>query len=147
MQGKTRIWIAMVLLFVSGIAVGFFGSNLLLRRQVNEFVGRGPSGMHTRVVQRALRDLELTPEQRREIDLIIEETEPKLHLLGDELHRTMDSTLNEQHERIKAVLTDEQRADFERRLEEMRRRFEDMRDRRRHRGSGRPGNPPPPDHR
>ncbi|MDD3643103.1 MAG: hypothetical protein PHQ19_06550 [Candidatus Krumholzibacteria bacterium] len=130
MQGKKRIWIAMSLLFVSGVAVGFFGTGLVLRRQVNEFVGRSPAGMHSRVVHRALKDLDLTADQRRDIDLIIEETDPKLRRLAEGMRETMDSTLAEQHDRIKTILTGEQRAEFERRLEEMRRRFEQMRDRR-----------------
>jgi len=148
MQGKTRMWIAMVLLFASGVAVGFFGSGLLLRQRINEFVGRGPSGMHTRVVQRALRDLDLSLDQRRQIDMILDETEPRMRMLGDEFRTEIDRALDEQHERIKAVLTEQQRADFERRLEEMRQRFERMRERdhRSRRGPERRGDPPPPDH-
>jgi Spy/CpxP family protein refolding chaperone len=102
--------------------------------------------MHERVVHRALRDLDLDPDQRREIERILDETEPKLHRLAEELRGTMDSTLTEQHDRIKAVLTREQSAEFERRLEEMRLRFEHMRGGRRpHRADPR-GEFPPPDH-
>lgn len=143
MRGKARIWIAMALLFASGAAVGFFGSGLLLRQRVNAFVGRGPSGMHERIVGRALRDIELSPGQRREIDLILDETGPKLRALGEECRAAMDRTLEEQYERINAVLTDEQRPEFERRLDEMRRRREEMRERRRpHRQGHRGGTPP-----
>lgn len=146
MEGKTRIWLAMALLFVSGVAVGFFGSGLLLRHRINEFVGRGPSAMHSRLVHRALHGLDLTAEQRAEIDRILGESEPMLRDHAEQFRSTMDDALVEQHDRIKAVLTDEQRIEFERRLEEARRRFEDMRDRRRpHREDRREGSRPPGD--
>lgn len=146
MKGKTRIWIAMALLFASGVAVGFFGSGLLLRHRVSEFVGRGPSGMHARVVHRVMRDLDLTPGQRDEIDRILDETEPILREHAERFGDTMERTLDEQHDRIKAVLDEGQREIFDRRMEELQRRFEQMRDRRRP-PRGHRGDPPPHDHR
>lgn len=59
----------------------------------------------------------------------------------------MDGTLAEQHDRIKAVLAEEQRGEFEKRISEMRRRLEQMRDRRRPHGRGPRGEFPPPEHR
>lgn len=127
MQGKTRITIGMVLLFLSGIAVGFFGSGLVLRQQVQKFVGRGPAAMPGRLVQQALRDIDLSPEQREQVEAILAETEPELRRIAFEYGTMMRQAADEQFERIRTVLRDDQLGEFEQSLVEIRRRFEKMR--------------------
>jgi hypothetical protein len=134
MKGKTRIWIGMVLLFISGVAVGFVGSGLVLRKQVREFVERGPAHMNARIVNRALRDMDLTDEQRSEIDRIVEETSPEMRRFTIEFGDSIESMATAQFESIKAVLDEEQGRILDRRIEEIRERMK--------RRMGRPGHRP-----
>jgi hypothetical protein len=136
MKGKTRIWIGMVLLFASGIAVGFAGSGLILRRQVREFVARGPEHMNTRIVAHAIRGMELSEDQRAAIDSIVEETTPEMRKLSVEFGDTMETLATRQFDRIKEVLDEEQGEILEKRMERFRKRIE--------RGRGGPRRPRPP---
>ncbi len=130
MKGKTRIWIGMTLLFVSGIAVGFFGSGLLIKKHVREFVERGPAHMNARTVHRIIGDMDLTDSQRAEIDSIVARTTPEMRELSDDFRGSMDALVTSQFDSIKAVLGEEKTVILEKRIEE-------IRDRMRHRSPGR----------
>ena len=137
MQGKTRIWIGMVLLFLSGIAVGFFGSGMIIRKHVREFVERGPAHMNARVVHHALRGMELTDEQRAVVDSIIEETMPEMNRLSSEFGDSIETLASKQFDSIKALLDEEQVKVLEQRMEEIRETMKKRRSGRRGRGPGR----------
>ena len=137
MQGKTRIWIGMVLLFLSGIAVGFFGSGLIIRKHVREFVERGPAHMNARVVHHALRGMDLTDEQRTEVDIIIEETMPEMDRLSSEFGDSIETAAARQFDSIKALLDNEQVKVLEERMEGIREMMNKRRSGRRGRGPGR----------
>ena len=123
MKGKTRIWIGMVLLFISGVAVGFFGSGLVIRKHVRDFVQRGPAHMNARVVGHAIRGMELTGEQRAQIEAIVEETAPEMKRMSSEFGDSLETLATAQFERIKAVLDEEQVKVLEKRMEEIRKRM------------------------
>jgi hypothetical protein len=136
MKGKTRIWIGMALLFISGIAVGFFGSGLIIKRHVREFVDRGPAFVNARIVDRLLEDMDITDDQRTEIDSIVERTTPRMKRLATEFGDSMEALVTSQLDSIKTVLGDEKAAVFEKRIEENRERT------RRGRGGPRRGHRP-----
>lgn len=123
MKGKTRIWIGMVLLFISGIAVGFFGSGLVIKKHVREFVQKGPAHMNARVVGRAIRGMDLTDEQRAEIEAIVENTTPEMRRLSTEFGDSLETLATTQFESIKALLDEEQGKVLEQRMEEIRKRM------------------------
>ena len=137
MKGKTRIWIGMVLLFMSGIAVGFFGSGMVLRKNVRSFVEKGPAHMNSRIVRRALRDMDLTEDQRAEIDRIVNETTPEMRRLSIAFGDTLETLATNQFDSIKAVLNEEQAEILDRRIEEFRARILRRRGDRRGHGPGR----------
>jgi len=137
MQGKTRIWIGMVLLFISGIAVGFFGSGIIIKKHVREFVERGPAHMNARVVHHALRGMELTDEQRIAVDDIIEETMPEMNRLSSEFGDSIETLASKQFDNIKILLDEEQVKVLEERMEEIRETMKKRRSGRRGRGPGR----------
>ena len=147
MKGKTRIWIGMVLLFISGIAVGFFGSGLVIRKHVREFVQKGPAHMNARVVGRAIHGMDLTDEQRAKIDAIVEETTPEMSRLSTEFGDSLETIATVQFDSIKTVLDEDQVKVLEERIVEIRKRMM----RRGGKRGGRPGrrdhrgnDPPPP---
>jgi len=137
MQGKTRIWIGMVLLFLSGIAVGFFGSGMIIRKHVREFVERGPAQMNARVVHHALRGMDLTDEQRISVDIIIDETMPVMNRLSFEFGDSISTVAARQFDSIKVLLDEEQVKVLEKRMEEIREMMSKRRSGRRGHGPGR----------
>ena len=147
MKSRTRIWIGMVLLFISGLAIGFFGAGMTMRKNVRRFVDKGPAHMNERIVRRALRDMDLTDEQRATIEAIVEETTPELRRLSDSFGDSLKSIATAQFDSIKTVLDEDQVEVLEERMKRMRERFDRQRDGRRgHRPGGRRGrhdDPPP----
>ncbi len=137
MKGRTRIWIGMVLLFLSGIAVGFFGSGMIIRKHVREFVERGPAHMNARVVHHALRGMDLTDEQRTSVDDIIEKTMPEMDRLSSEFGDSIETVAARQFDSIKALLDKEQVKVLEERMEEIREAMKKRRSGRRGHGPGR----------
>jgi Spy/CpxP family protein refolding chaperone len=123
MKGKTRIWIGMILLFISGVAVGFFGSGLVIRKHVREFVQKGPAHMNARVVEHAIHGMDLTDEQRAKIDAIVEETTPEMRRMSTEFGDSLETLATAQFEAIKALLDEEQVKVLEQRMEEIRKRM------------------------
>ena len=138
-KGKTRIWIGMVLLFISGIAVGFFGSGLVIRKHVREFVQRGPAHMNARVVSHAIRGMDLTDEQRAKIDAIVETTTPEMSRLSVDFSDSLEALATAQFDNIKAVLDEAQVKVLEERITEIQERMQ-------RRGPGRGGRPGRRDH-
>ncbi len=137
MKGNTKIWIGMVLLFLSGIAVGFFGSGMIIRKHVREFVERGPAHMNARVVHHALRGMDLTDDQRIEVDRIIEETMPEMNRLSSEFGDSLETVATRQFDSIKALFDEEQVKVLEERMEKIREMMKKRRSGRRGHGPGR----------
>ena len=123
MKGKTRIWIGMILLFISGVAVGFFGSGLVIRKHVREFVRKGPAHMNARVVGHAIQGMELTDEQRAKIETIVADATPEMKRLSTEFGDSLETLATAQFDSIKALLDEEQVKVLDQRMEEIRERM------------------------
>jgi Spy/CpxP family protein refolding chaperone len=116
-------WAALALvftLFVVGVCVGALGMHLY---DAHWKRGPEPPGGE-RFIARLERELNLTDEQRQRIDEIVEESRRE----GDALHREMLPRVHEHmratRQKIREVLTREQRARFEELNREHRRRAE-----------------------
>jgi hypothetical protein len=99
-------------LFVIGILIGSLGTHLYYAHRLLK--PDGPPGEGGRIfMDRLLTRLDLTPDQRREIETILDES----HARAEEFRRTMApevrALMDETHERLMAVLTPEQREIFE----------------------------------
>ena len=125
----------MVLLFISGLAIGFFGASMIMRNNVRRFVEKGPAHMNERIVRYALRDMDITGDQRAAIEAIVEETTPELNRISTEFGDTLETIATDQFDRIKALLDDDQVRVLEDRMQRIRERM-------RHRRDGRPGRRP-----
>jgi Spy/CpxP family protein refolding chaperone len=147
-------WIAVLSvtgLFVIGILIGCLGTHLFYAHRLLK--PEGPPGMGGRMfMERLEHRLDLTPEQRREIDRILEESHARAASFRDSMAPQVRALMEETHERVTAVLTPEQLEEFE----EMRRTHHQRarewflgghgprHGRGRGRGLGPPGPPPPP---
>lgn len=140
-----KIWSGLILIFVSGAVVGSIVSALLIRERVEGFTKRGPHMANRMIVYEIIREMELSPALRDSIDAILEADRPEMEQLGARFGRSLEEFTGRQFEKIKAVLSDDQKEIFDARAAELRERFERMREK------GRPGDhrngrlgPPPP---
>jgi hypothetical protein len=92
--------------------------------------------MNSRIVRRALRDMDLTEDQRAEIDRIVDKTTPEMRKLSIAFGDTLETLATDQFDSIKAVLDEEQAEVLDKRIEEFRARMRRRGGRRGH-GPGR----------
>jgi Spy/CpxP family protein refolding chaperone len=120
---RTRIWFA---LFVLAIFLVGLGSGLVLGRRMGPpprgggpplvGIGRGgPGGPGPgRLIERLGRELQLTPEQRTQVEAIFEARRPRLEEVQKEMLARADREQQELQAEIRKVLTPEQQQRFER---------------------------------
>lgn len=112
MPGKLG-WVGLVAAILAGVLVGFAGSTLLYRYNVLTVPGEP-------IVKRMNRELRLTPTQREQIHQIIRHTHFEIHHLRHRLHREFrrqrHELFHQAYLQIRAVLTPQQRDQFERRF-------------------------------
>jgi len=157
MNGRSR-WVGMALVAVAFLTGGVAGMALdrTLRPGTAEARGpesvesrggpdrggrgsfRGPGGIPDRLP--ILDELDLTEAQRTEVDSILESGRRHVTTLWREQESTFRAAMDSTQARINAILTPEQREEYQERVREYRSR------RRGSSGgdSGRPGPPPPP---
>ena len=125
--------IVIVLVFLAGVAVGFFLQHELPRHRRPGFAIGGPPGRSPEVkgwmLQRLDRELDLTPEQHARIDTVLTRRESDLHALMAEARPRFEAIAARTRTEIQAVLTPAQQQKFA----EITRRMDARRDgRRRH---------------
>ncbi|HBL25348.1 MAG TPA: hypothetical protein DD490_00760 [Acidobacteria bacterium] len=100
-------------LFLVGVLVGILGTHLFYLRQL-----RQPGGMATlgnRFLAAGLdRRLDLTAEQRRQVDAILADAAREAREVRREMMPRVVEILDRSHHRLSAVLTPEQRQELER---------------------------------
>ena len=72
-----------------------------------------PSGLRMEVLRRVERELDLTPEQRAEVDRIISASQERTKKLMEPLAPQLHAELQQAKESVRAVLTPEQRPRFD----------------------------------
>jgi len=110
---RSTALVAVVALFLVGVLVGILGTHLFYLRQL-----RHPGGMAAlgnRFLANSLdRRLDLTPEQRRQVDAILADASREAGAVRREMMPRILEILDRSHRRIAAVLTPEQRQELER---------------------------------
>ena len=114
-----------VLLFVIGVALGAAGAFLCLRKRPAEGLGRHVHATRAEIVNRMSHDLNLSADQRSQIESIVNDAHNRFHALDQQLEPQYDAIRQDARSRIRAVLTPEQKSKFEeevRRLDEQRKK-------------------------
>jgi hypothetical protein len=105
---RTKIWIAVFTIFLSGLLAGFVGGLATARYQVFQIIEKGPEGIHRVVMRRLTHELNLTDAQRKAVEPIIVRAQNDLHRFRinqqPAIQRIIDQALFE----IRPELTDEQ---------------------------------------
>lgn len=104
--------LAVVALFLSGVLVGVLGTHAFYLYKVRQPGGLGELGARF-VAWDLERQLDLTAEQRLQIDQILAETRREGLVIRQETIRDVVTLVERSHTRLSAVLTPEQRARFE----------------------------------
>jgi hypothetical protein len=112
---RFAIGIYLVLVFCSGALVGAFGYRLYTAPKTQ----RDPAEFRRWLVNEYQRRLKLNQEQVRQVNGILDEMRARYR---EEHERTKQEIKTEQHERINAILDDNQKAEYEKMRQERRRR-------------------------
>jgi protein CpxP len=128
MENKTPSRTAILLivaLFLLGVAIGAIGTHALGERVWG--ARQEQHHDHDRIVRELTHQLELTPDQQKQLTAIIDETRAKYHALFEPLRPQQDQIRQQGREKIRAILTPDQRPKFEeflRQLDEERKKQE-----------------------
>jgi len=117
-QGSRKAYLLVLVLFILGIALGSVGTYLVTLRvqaarpQANPGRNPGHMAMFTR-------DLNLNPDQQTQIQSILNDTRARYAELHEKLDPEYEQVRQQGRERIRQVLTPEQRPKFEDLLRQM----------------------------
>jgi len=110
---RSTALVAIVALFLAGAVVGALGYQAFLYHQMRQ--PGGVAGWGTRLLASDLkRRLDLTADQEAQIERILADSRAESMALHREVRPRVRAILDRAHARIGAVLTPQQRADFER---------------------------------
>jgi Spy/CpxP family protein refolding chaperone len=123
-NGSRKAFLLVLLVFVLGIALGGVGVYVVTSRvQAAHTQATGHNPAHTMAM--FTRDLNLTPDQQKQIQAILSDTRSRYGVLHDKFDPEYERVRHEGRERIRQTLTPEQRPKFEdllQRIDEDRRR-------------------------
>ena len=105
----------LVLLFLSGVAVGAFGLRLYT---VNSVSARNPDEFRRQYVAKLRDRLKLTEDQVSRLGPILDETRQQHHQLMEKHRPEYKAIQEEQVRKIRAILTDAQQPEYTKLLEE-----------------------------
>lgn len=123
MSGTLKKVLAGLVLFISGLVVGVFGTRLMGERSTLALLHGDSKRFAELVVHRLSADLDLTPDQRAKLRPIVLETAKKLAEIRREQEPKIKAAMEADTKAIKTILTPEQVEKFEamlKRLEERR---------------------------
>jgi len=134
MNGMKHIkrWIAIPVIFLSGVIIGVYGGISHTRKQVRDLAGRAPQMF----VGSMMKDISLSPEQQTNVDAIVVDMREKNEFLNSLYFPQFRKVIDDAMKDIKNQLTPEQREQLETNTKEMEQRWQ-----RRSRHGRRPDSP------
>ncbi len=108
----------LAILFLSGVAVGAFGLRLYTLNSVRAGGRPTPEEFKRRYVSELRSRLSLTDDQVDKLGPILEETRKQIRELRDKHRPELKAIQDEQTQRIRALLTDSQQAEYTKFLDE-----------------------------
>jgi hypothetical protein len=118
---KWKIWLGLVVLFLSGVVVGGVGTGLYAKHQISQFFS-GQRPVFKRVfVRRLVHGLDLSKDQRQQIDLVGEHAETQFLELRQESRGEVQAILDRAITEMKKHLSPLQRERLDENDERMKR--------------------------
>jgi len=103
----------LILVFVLGVALGALGTHLANKWNLLRLDRRSYERVRHSRVEWLSRELSLTPEQQRQLETILDETGKQYRQVGQRMREDYEQVRQQGRERIRAILTEEQRAKFD----------------------------------
>ena len=110
---KARISLYAVLIFISGVAVGWFGLRLYNVKTVNATTVRSPEEWRKRYTAEMQSRLHLDSNQMGKLNGILDETHVRFMNARERMKPEFDRIRDEQVDKIRAMLSDPQRSEYE----------------------------------
>jgi Spy/CpxP family protein refolding chaperone len=108
----------LLLLFLSGVAVGAFGLRLYTLNSVRAGGRPSPEEFRRKYIVEMRSRLKLTDDQTSKLGPILDETRKQFRELREKHRPELKAIQDEQTQKIRAILTDAQQAEFSRFQEE-----------------------------
>ncbi|HBA85272.1 MAG TPA: hypothetical protein DCZ95_14385 [Verrucomicrobia bacterium] len=105
---RTRILMAVLLIFFSGLLAGFVGGLGLARYQVARAIEKGPKGIRQIVMRRLTHELKLTDAQLQAIDPIVDRAHKNLRQVRLNQQPTIQRIVEQALFEMRPELTDAQ---------------------------------------
>ncbi|MBV8895960.1 MAG: hypothetical protein JO051_05595 [Acidobacteriaceae bacterium] len=126
---KRNQWAALllaVLLFACGAGIGALADHLYEGRSVS---AKNAEDFRQRYINEMQSRLKLTPDQRNQLEAILDDTKAKVKAVRDSFHPAMLKIKQEQISRVKSILTPEQIPAYEQLVVDRERRARDQEER------------------
>lgn len=111
MTTKLKSWLVLGLVFVAGFGAGVVVTRGVVRHLIQQAV-TNPDRVREVIERRLVRQLDLTPAQRGQVQTILLDAQKDLRALRGEFRPQFVAIVSNAEQRVGAVLTDEQRARF-----------------------------------
>ena len=138
-MAKWKIWVALLVLFVSGVLIGSVGTRMYVQHKLSGIFSRDRPAVRNLFVRRLTHELDLTRVQREEIEEIASRAAEKFQKLHTQHRSEVEVIFDQSASEIKKHLSPAQQEQFD----ELRKRMKARHKRRRH-GPPLRGHPPPP---
>lgn len=125
---KWKAIAGVLLVFILGGLAGAFGTMCICRHRGEWMMRGGPHAYGERVVRRLDHELKLSEEQRRQVEVIVNDTRTEIRELRKQAQPKIDAVFNQAVGRISAILSPEQRVKFEKFVEKKRERMKRRQD-------------------
>jgi len=102
-----------LLVFLSGVVLGTFAHRLYMMHSVSAATGRTPEEWRRKYVDDMTRHLSLEAAQVSQLQKILDETRQRYHDLHEKSRPEMKAIQDEQTQKIRAMLNEDQRARYE----------------------------------
>jgi hypothetical protein len=139
-MSKWKIWVGLLVLFLSGVLIGTVGTRMYVRHKISRMYTKERPVIRDLFFRRLTRQLDLSEEQRQEIERIASHAAEEFHTLRRQHRGEAEAILDEAVSEMRQYLSPEQQEQMER----IRKRMKTWRKRRRH-PPPHPDHPPPPD--
>ncbi len=116
MMKRWSIALYVALIFLSGVLVGVVGHRLYAVNTV--IASRSPEEYRKRYIAEMEHRLKLRPDQIAQLNTFLDQTRARLHEVHDRYRPEMEAIRHEQNGKIKAMLDDQQRVEYDKILAE-----------------------------
>ena len=120
---RWRLWVGLVMLFVSGVLIGFWGGGYAQKKVVVQRLEAPPGERGKLIMRRLTRWLDLSEEQQREIGRIVSQTQDELHTEWAQHLPRVRQIREQSADDIRKLLTPAQQEKYDRYLEKQKERY------------------------